>query len=78
MVAGAVTSSSKYLYICGGDRGTLPTGKDTCEYAPLDKFGNVLGFEVQSWLMPKHLAFGHMDVVSRFIYWTGGWESEGV
>lgn len=49
--------------------------KDTVETTQLDKFGNIQGFFIQRYKLPKNLSFGALVKVSRFLYLMGGYDT---
>eukprot|EP00462_Mataza_sp_D1_P023103 CAMPEP_0175126078 /NCGR_PEP_ID=MMETSP0087-20121206/3654_1 /TAXON_ID=136419 /ORGANISM="Unknown Unknown, Strain D1" /LENGTH=1917 /DNA_ID=CAMNT_0016407951 /DNA_START=117 /DNA_END=5871 /DNA_ORIENTATION=+ len=73
-VVGSVTSSSRYLYVMGGDFSSQASfnATDQVEFCSVSSTGLPGKCELQAGKLPKPLAFARAVNVGRFIYVHGG------
>lgn len=69
---GAPLPTAKFMYVLGGDNGTLASAKSTIELGALDPYGNVGGFRYTRAPLPVVRTQALATVVGDMLYLVGG------
>ena len=73
MVGAAITTALSYLFVIGGDGGSLATAKRSVEGASVSKFGDLSTFQQQRNQLPAPVTFGTTKRIGQFIYLAAGY-----
>ncbi len=71
-ISGRPTLSARFLYVLGGDTGTVANALDSVEAAPVNRFGDVSAWATLPVKLPNRLTFATAQRIDRFLYVVGG------
>ncbi len=76
-VYGSVNTSTRFLYVMGGDNGDVTGAYQSIEAAFVSRFGELGDWRVISRELPEPLTFAQATVIGRFIFLVGGNDGTG-